>query len=152
MCKASVEAPLTRDAEKGDVTRLGFSPHGFPQFERIEDQKYGAGMVTCALTGQKLKFEHLPRQAQQKYGVPASFTAVFIEDAGDVPDKIFLEDGRLIDLGDFVWEDGIQEDVVVTMLEMLSAKERKTVLDAIAGRSNPKVVDDSPLPALCVGH
>jgi len=147
MCKASVEALLTRGAEQGDVTRLGYSRHGFPQFERREDQKLATGMVTCALTGQKLMFERLPSPVQQKYSLPEHFVAVFVEDVGDVPDKIFLEDGRLIDLGELVWEDGVQEDVVVTMLEMLTADEREVMLDAIAGRANPKVVEDNSLPA-----
>lgn len=150
MCKASVEALLTRDAKQGDVTRLGFSPHGFPQFERPQDE--ATGTVTCALTGQKIQFDQIPEAVQQKYDLPPSFAAAFVEDVGDVPDKIFLGDGRLIDLGELVWEEGVQEDVIVTMLDVMTADERQRMLDSIAGRSNPKVVNDDRLPVFCIGH
>ncbi|MDA8597194.1 hypothetical protein N9L26_02550 [Candidatus Pacebacteria bacterium] len=145
MCKASVDALSTRDAEKGDVTNLGYSPHGFPQFERPQDVAHDNAetTVTCAITGQKMMISNIPPAAQEDLQIDDTITAIFVEDTGDVPDKIFLEDGRLIDLSEICWAQTTPGEVQVTMLEMINATERKKVLDQIAGRADPLVREDA---------
>tara|TARA_B100000745_G_C20049160_1_gene357770 strand:+ start:181 stop:639 length:459 start_codon:yes stop_codon:yes gene_type:complete len=146
MCKASVDAINTRDAEKGDVTNLGHSPYGFPQFERPEDvvEDSTQTTVTCAITGQKMTISNIPPAAQEGLKIDDTITATFVEDAGDVPDKVFLKDGRLIDLSEICWAQTTPGEVRVTMLEMADAEERQRMLDTIAGRSTPKLRDETP--------
>jgi hypothetical protein len=145
MCKASIDARKTRDAKKGDVTMLTYSPHGFPQFERPEDVAEDSveTTVTCAITGQKMTISNIPPVAQEDLQIDDTITAIFVEDTGNMPDKIFLEDGGLIDLTDILWEQTTLGEVQVTMLEMIDAAERKKVLDQIAGRADPPVREDA---------
>ena len=154
MCKASIDALNTRDAQKGDVTDLGYSPHGFPQFERPEDVAKNSveTTVTCAKTGQKMIILNIPPAAQEQLQIDDTLTAIFVEDIGDVPDKIFLEDGRLIDLMDICRAQTAMGEVQVTMLEMIDEIEREHMLDVIAGRSASKVSNAPDLPPLYVGY
>lgn len=133
MCKASIDAQHTRPAQRGDVTHLAYSTYGLPMFVRPEDGTGPNAAVTCAVTGQKMRISNIPESAQKLLKIGETVNAIFVEDAGDVPDKIYLDDGRLVDLHPIVYE-----QVVVDMLEIVDENERQSMLDAIAGRSSPK--------------
>lgn len=134
MCKASSSARKTREAQKGDRTCLGHTPHGFPRFMRPED--VSSETVTCPKTGQQMRISNIPFSAQQEHRISETITATFVEDIGDADDKLFLEDGRLIDFFFLIWgQSKPGETEMIEMLDMLCASERQRILDAIAGRS-----------------
>lgn len=139
MCKASIEALATRDAQEGDVTILGTSPYALPQLvRRVDGYAMGEATVTCAKTGRKMLISGMVPAVQAILGVSKDATdVVFVEDIGDVPDRIFvLENKRLVDLAEVFWEQNASGGgkITATMLGEMTAEEREEMLAMIAGR------------------
>lgn len=115
MCKASIVARDTRDAEIGDRTILDYSSHGLPQFVRAGDGRGADACVTCPKDGQRMRISGIPVRAQEDLRIDDVIEGTFIEAEDDATDSL-LFDGRPIDLGTVLHSQISSEEITVEML------------------------------------
>lgn len=132
MCKASITAKSTRDAEQGDVTFLDYSGHGLPQFVRDGDGVGVEACVTCPKIGRKMRFYGIPKQAQHDLNIGESIEGIFIEEEDDHCDLLF-HDNRLLDIGTILHSRDNDDVVTVEMLDMTDNAELRNVIQRIGG-------------------
>lgn len=131
MCKGSVNAKSTREAETGDITVLGFSSHGIPIFTRTEDGDGEDACVTCIKTGRNIRFSGVPAAFQEEYEVGASFEATFVEEPDDSADKIFFGDSNFIYLWSLMAAMKQGDEITVEMLDAMDGDELDSFIDTL---------------------
>lgn len=133
MCKASMNAKQTRNAEVGDVLVFGQSSHGLPILRREEDSN---DCPTCVKMGRKLTISNISSALQSELKIGETAEVIFVEDVDDSPDSVRLESGEIVDLYTFIMDDDFDK-LSVLVRETLSETRLMAFVDELSGRTPP---------------
>jgi hypothetical protein len=132
MCKASINAKRTRNAEVGDELVFGQSSHGLPILRREEDDK---DFLTCVKMGRTLTISNISHTLQSSLGIGETAKVIFVEDIDDTPDSVRLESGKVVDLYEFIMDNDVAKFSVLVG-ERLSDSNLLQFVDELSGRGS----------------
>ena len=131
MCKASLLAKITREAEVGDELVFSQSPHGLPILRRAEDDD---DCPTCIKMGRKLSISSISPDLQRQFGVGETAEVIFVEDVDDTPDSVQLPNGTVVDLYAFIMDENFDK-MTALVGDVLSESSLLAFVDQISGRT-----------------